>query len=40
MEGEFVCIIGNVGSGKSSLISGLVGDMLYLDPNLLESLGD
>jgi len=28
-HGEFVCIIGNVGSGKSSILSALIGDMLY-----------
>lgn len=30
-HGEFVCIIGDVGSGKSSLLSAIIGDMLYLD---------
>jgi len=30
-HGEFVCIIGDVGSGKSSLLSALIGDMLFLD---------
>ena len=30
-KGEFVAIIGEVGSGKSSIISSLIGDMLYLD---------
>ena len=29
MEGEFVCIIGSVGSGKSSLLSTVIGDMIY-----------
>ncbi len=28
---EFVCVIGDVGSGKSSLLSAMIGDMLYLD---------
>lgn len=28
--GKFVCIIGDVGSGKSSILSALIGDMLYL----------
>jgi ATP-binding cassette, subfamily C (CFTR/MRP), member 1 len=28
-KGEFVCIIGGIGSGKSSLLSSLIGDMLY-----------
>jgi ABC-type lipoprotein export system ATPase subunit len=29
-KGEFVCIIGDVGSGKSSLLSALIGDLLYV----------
>jgi ATPase subunit of ABC transporter with duplicated ATPase domains len=28
-KGDFVCIIGAVGSGKSSLLSTLIGDMIY-----------
>ena len=28
-QGEFVCIIGAVGAGKSSLLSTLIGDMIY-----------
>ena len=27
-KGEFVCIIGEIGAGKSSLLSSLIGDML------------
>lgn len=30
-RGEFVAIIGEVGSGKSSLISALIGDMIFID---------
>jgi len=30
-RGEFVCIIGDVGSGKSSLLSTIIGDLLYFD---------
>ena len=30
-KGEFIAIIGEVGSGKSSIISSLIGDMLYID---------
>ena len=29
-HGEFVCVIGDVGSGKSSLLHTLIGDMLYV----------
>ena len=35
-KGEFICIIGEVGSGKSSLIHALLGDMIYVDPQTLE----
>ena len=35
-KGEFVCIIGDVGSGKSSLLSALIGDLLYMDPAILD----
>jgi len=28
-KGEFVCLIGDVGSGKSSFLSALIGDLLY-----------
>lgn len=28
-KGEFICIIGGVGSGKSSLLSTVIGDMIY-----------
>jgi ABC-type phosphate/phosphonate transport system ATPase subunit len=35
-QGEFVCIIGDVGSGKSSLLSALIGDMLYLDGKFIS----
>ena len=36
-KGAFVCIIGKVGSGKSSLISALIGDLLPVPQQLLES---
>ena len=30
-KGEFVAIIGDTGSGKSSILSTIIGDMLYLN---------
>lgn len=38
-KGEFLCIIGEVGSGKSSLINAILGDMVYLDEDTIEELG-
>lgn len=31
-QGEFVCVIGDVGSGKTSLLMSMVGDLLYANP--------
>lgn len=33
-KGEFVCVIGDVGSGKSSLLSAINGEMLYVPDDL------
>ena len=30
-QGEFVCIIGDVGSGKTSLLNSFTNDMLHID---------
>ena len=38
-KGEFVCVIGDVGSGKSSLLSALIGDLNYFNPNLVNKYG-
>lgn len=38
-EGEFVCIIGDVGSGKSSLLNALIGDMLYIPQTFIDEFG-
>ena len=38
-QGEFVCIIGDVGSGKSSLLNAIIGDLQYLDPYFLVEEG-
>jgi ATP-binding cassette subfamily C (CFTR/MRP) protein 1 len=32
-KGEFVCIIGETTSGKSSILSSIIGDMLYVSPS-------
>jgi len=37
-KGEFVCIIGDVGSGKSSLLSSIIGDMLHLEGDRIEQI--
>jgi len=34
-KGEFVCIIGEVGSGKSSLINAILGDMVFVGDETL-----
>jgi len=39
-QGEFVCIIGDVGSGKSSLLNAIIGDLQYIDPSYLQEVGD
>lgn len=36
-KGEFVCIVGKVGSGKSSLLSAIIGDLLPLTKQQIES---
>jgi ABC-type nitrate/sulfonate/bicarbonate transport system ATPase subunit len=36
-KGEFVCIIGDVGSGKSSLLSAIIEDMIYLPREYIEA---
>ena len=39
-KGEFVAIIGDVGSGKSSLLSCILGDMLFIDQSVIEKYKD
>jgi ABC-type cobalamin/Fe3+-siderophores transport system ATPase subunit len=34
-KGELVCIIGNIGSGKSSLLQTIIGDLMYIDEKIL-----
>eukprot|EP00345_Euplotes_harpa_P010205 CAMPEP_0168340202 /NCGR_PEP_ID=MMETSP0213-20121227/13921_1 /TAXON_ID=151035 /ORGANISM="Euplotes harpa, Strain FSP1.4" /LENGTH=575 /DNA_ID=CAMNT_0008346389 /DNA_START=1117 /DNA_END=2844 /DNA_ORIENTATION=- len=38
-KAEFVCVIGEVGSGKSSLLSAMLGDMLYFDDEMVSQFG-
>ena len=39
-QGEFVCIIGDVGSGKSSLLNSIIGDLLYANPTFMTANGN
>jgi len=39
-HGEFIAIIGDVGAGKSSFISSLIGDTLYVDHETLQLFRD
>ena len=39
-KGEFLCIIGEVGSGKSSLLNALMGDMIYVSDKTLDEMQD
>lgn len=36
-KGWFVCIIGKVGSGKSSLLSAMIGDLLPVPKSLIDN---
>ena len=38
-KGEFVCIIGDVGSGKSSLLQTIIGDLIYLPVTEINNFG-
>ena len=39
-KGEFVCIIGDVGAGKSSIINALLGELTYLDKETYDRVKD
>lgn len=39
-QGEFCCVIGDVGSGKSSLLSSVIGDLLYCSPVFMMAHGE
>ena len=38
-RGEFLCVIGDVGSGKSSLLNSVIGDMIYVPDAEVENFG-
>ena len=38
-KGEFVCVVGDVGSGKSSLLHAIIGDMIYIPGADTEEIG-
>ena len=38
-RGEFVCIIGDVGSGKSSLLNSVIGDLIYISDDQIADFG-
>ena len=38
-KGEFICVIGDVGSGKSSLLNALSGNMIYLSDREIKEFG-
>jgi len=38
-EGEFVCIIGETGSGKTSLLQAIFGEMAFISDQQIEELG-
>ena len=39
-KGEFVVVVGEVGSGKSSLINAINGEMIYLPQKEIDFIGD
>lgn len=38
-KGQLVCVIGDVGSGKTSFLQALIGDLLYVSPNQILKYG-
>ena len=38
-NGEFICIIGDVGAGKSSLLNAIIGDLIYVPPQHINRFG-
>ena len=40
MRGQFVVIIGEIGSGKSSLLASMIGEMLYVPDKIKKKYSD
>lgn len=38
-KGEFISIIGDVGSGKSSLLQAIIGDLIYMPQEAIDEFG-
>lgn len=38
-KGEFICVIGDVGAGKTSLLKAIVGDLIYISDSEIEAQG-
>jgi ABC-type lipoprotein export system ATPase subunit len=38
-EGEFICIIGETGSGKTSLLNAIFGEMAFISEELIKEQG-
>ena len=39
-KGSFTIIVGEIGSGKSSLLSAMFGEMIHLTPDEISLIGD
>jgi ATP-binding cassette subfamily C (CFTR/MRP) protein 1 len=37
LRGEFICIIGDVGCGKTSLLKSIIGDLIYISNDEIQS---
>jgi ABC-type nitrate/sulfonate/bicarbonate transport system ATPase subunit len=35
-KGSFVCVVGDVGCGKSSLLASIIGEMIYVDQSISD----
>ena len=38
-KGEFICIIGDVGAGKTSLLKAIIGDMIFISNEEIAAQG-